>query len=81
MIKLRDLKADDAVHGKVTRISVAGAFLDVGAEVEGFIHISRLSPRSNRVEDLLTAGQEVELWVSSVDPAAERLELTMMRPV
>ena len=81
MIKLTDLKSDDAVQGKVTRTSVAGAFLDVGAEVEGFVHLSRLSPRSNRVEDVLSAGQEVELWVSSVDPAAERLELTMMRPI
>ncbi len=81
MIKLNELKADDAVHGKVTRVSVAGAFLDVGAEVEGFVHVSRLSPRSNRVEDVLSAGQELDLWVSTVDPNAGRLELTMIRPV
>ncbi|MFV1858259.1 MAG: S1 RNA-binding domain-containing protein [Anaerolineales bacterium] len=81
MIKLADFKADDDVRGKVTSIGVAGAFLDVGAEVEGFVHLSRLSPRSNRVEEVLTVGQEVELWVSKVDPAAERLELTMIRPI
>ncbi|MCZ6531252.1 MAG: S1 RNA-binding domain-containing protein [Chloroflexi bacterium] len=81
MIKLGDFKADDDVQGKVTRIGVAGAFLDVGAEVEGFVHISRLLPRSNRVEDVLTVGQEVELWVNKVDPATERLELTMIRPI
>lgn len=80
-MKLADLKADDAVKGKVTSIGVAGAFLDVGTDLEGFVHISRLSPRSNRVEDVLTVGQEVELWVSNVDPAAERLELTMVRPL
>ncbi|MFQ5942385.1 MAG: S1 RNA-binding domain-containing protein [Anaerolineales bacterium] len=81
MIKLSDLKADDPLQGKVSRINVAGAFLDVGAEVEGFVHISRLSPRSKRVEDVLAVGQELELWVSKVDPAAQRLELTMMRPI
>lgn len=81
MIKLTDLKSDDAVQGKVTSISVAGAFLDVGAEVPGFVHISHLSPRANRVEDALRVGQEVELWVASVDPAAARLELTMVRPI
>lgn len=81
MIKLSELKADDAVQGTVSKITVAGAFLGVGAEVEGFVHISRLSPRSKRVEDVLTVGQELELWVIKVDPAAQRLELTMVRPV
>ena len=81
MIKLTELKLDQAVEGKVTNIGVAGAFVDVGAEVDGFVHLSRLSPRSNRVEDVLTVGQAVELWVSSVDSDAARLELTMTRPV
>ncbi|MCH8338090.1 MAG: S1 RNA-binding domain-containing protein [Chloroflexi bacterium] len=81
MIKLTDLKSDQAVQGKVTSISVAGAFLEVGAEVQGFVHISRLSPRANRVEDALVVGQEVELWIANLDPAAKRLELTMVRPI
>lgn len=80
MIKLTDLKADEAVHGKVARIKVAGAFLDVGADSEGFLHLSRLLPRSNRVEDVLAIDQELELWVHKVDPEANRLELTMVRP-
>jgi len=81
MIKLADLKSDDAVKGTVTRISVAGAFLEVGAEAEGFVHISALSTRANRVEEALVVGQEGELWVASVDPSAEKLELTMVRPI
>lgn len=81
MIKLTELKTDDPVKGNVARITKAGAFIDVGAEVEGFVHLSRLSPRSNRVEDVLSDDQEVELWVSKVDSAAQRLELTMQRPI
>ena len=81
MTQLSELKKDDPVQGKVSRITKAGAFIDVGGSVEGFLHLSRLSPRSNRVEDVLSVAQEVELWVSKVDPAAERLELTMQRPV
>ncbi len=80
MIKLTDLNADDTVHGKVSSIKVAGAFIEVEAESEGFVHLSRLLPRSNRVEDVLTVGQELELWVHKVDPKAKRLELTMVRP-
>ncbi len=79
-MKLTDLKADDAVQGKVSSIKVAGAFVDVDAESEGFVHLSRLLPRSNRIEDVLTVGQELELWVHKVDPKAKRLELTMVRP-
>ena len=80
MTKLTDLKTDDAVQGKVSSIKVAGAFVDVGAESDGFVHLSRLLPRSNRVEDVLTVEQELELWVHKVDPDADRLELTMIRP-
>ena len=80
MTKLTELNVDDAMQGKVTRIKVAGAFVDVGAESEGFLHLSRLLPRSNRVEDVLTVDQELELWVHKVDPGADRLELTMVRP-
>jgi ribosomal protein S1 len=80
MTKLKDLNVDDTVQGKVSRIKVAGAFIDVGADSEGFVHLSRLLPRSNRVEDVLTVDQELELWVHKVDPKANRLELTMVRP-
>jgi ribosomal protein S1 len=80
MIKLNDLKPEEAVQGKISSIKVAGAFVDVGAESEGFLHLSRLLPRSNRVEEVLTVGQEIELWVHKVDPSANRLELTMVRP-
>jgi len=80
MIKLTDLNADDAVQGKVSSIKVAGAFIDIDAESEGFVHLSRLLPRSNRVEDVLDVGQELELWVHKVDSKAKRLELTMVRP-
>ncbi len=80
MTKLTELKTDDGVQGKVSSIKVAGAFIDVDAESEGFVHLSRLLPRSNRVEDVLTVGQELELWVHKVDPKAKRLELTMVRP-
>ncbi len=81
-IKLASLSPENALKGRVTGIELAGAFVDVGAEVKGFLHISRLQQGNvNRIEDVLSIGQEVEVWVSRVDPVAERLELTMLRPV
>lgn len=82
MTKISELNLNDPVHGTVKSISVAGAFIDVGAEVEGFVHISQLSSRKiNRVEDVLEVGKDVELWVRQIDPDAQKLELTLIRPV
>lgn len=80
--KLSDLKPGLRLSGKVTRVELAGAFVDVGAEREGFVHISMLAPKApHRVEDVVHPGQEVTVWVRKVDPAAGRLELSMVRPV
>jgi ribosomal protein S1 len=81
-IQLSDLKRGSKLTGQVTKIDLAGAFVDVGAECEGLIHISRLNRgHVNRVEDAIKAGEQVEVWVEICDPNAKRLELTMIRPV
>ena len=80
--KLENIQPGDRVSGTVTSVELAGAFVDIGVEAPGFLHISRLkSGKVNRVEDVLAPGQNVELWVSRVDPVAQRLELSMIRPV
>lgn len=80
--KLSELAPGDALSGTVSSIELAGAFVDVGAEVKGFIHISNIKAQKvNRVEDVLHSGQQVELWVRNVDQKAKRLELTMLRPI
>lgn len=79
---LSSLKPGDALSGTVVSLELAGAFVDVGAPANGFVHISKLQPRKvNRVDEVLEVGQQVQVWVSSVDADAERLELTMLRPV
>lgn len=81
-VKLSNLKPGDALKGTVASIELAGAFIDVDAPVNGFVHISSLDSRNvNRVDEVLQVGQDVEVWVSTVDPKANRLELTMIRPV
>ena len=81
-IRLSDLKRGSKLTGQVTKIELAGAFVDVGAECEGLIHISRLKRGPvNRVEDAVKAGEQIDVWVENSDPNAKRLELTMIRPV
>lgn len=81
-LRLNELKPGQQLAGKVTRIGLFGAFLDVGAETEGLAHISMLSPQKvNRAEDVLQLGQQVECWVHALDAGAGRLELTLVRPL
>jgi ribosomal protein S1 len=70
------------LEGKVTKIEMFGAFVDVGVGVPGLVHISMLRQgHVNRVEDAVQEGQSVEVWVHRVEPASGRLELTMIRPL
>ncbi len=79
---LKDLKPGTALEGVVTRIELYGAFVDVGLDHEGLVHISNLKrSHVNRVEDVVQPGQQVQVWVDKVDPSSGRLALTMVRPI
>jgi small subunit ribosomal protein S1 len=79
---LGELQVGQELEGTVTKVELFGAFVNIGAERDGLVHISNLrKERVNRVEDVVTAGQAVQVWVSKVDPASGRVELTMVRPV
>jgi ribosomal protein S1 len=80
--RLQDLKPGMPLAGKVTRLELSGAVVDVGLETPGLVHLSRLkSGRVNRVEEVVQVGQEVEVWVERVDATLGRLDLTMIRPL
>ncbi len=77
-----EIKAKDEFTGTVVKIMLAGAAVDIGVGVPGFIHISQLqSEKVNRVEDVLEAGQTIEVWVKRVYPKKDRIELTMIEPL
>ena len=66
------------VSGKVTRLETFGAFVDIGAGVEGLVHVSNLSRR--RVEnasDVLQKGQDVRVMVLEVRDGGKRIGLGM----
>lgn len=79
---LTEFSPDLELQGTVTRTELYGAFVDVGAEREGLVHISMLKKGNvKRVEDVVETGQKVTVWVHRVDPDAGRLELSMIQPV
>ena len=74
---LREIKPGENRTGKVTKILKFGAFVNIGG-VEGLIHINDLAwTRVRQVEDILTVGDMVEVYVKEVDLARDRLSLSL----
>ena len=73
--------------GKVIKVSLAGAVIDIGMEKPAVLHISQIVSPDNspvkRVEDILTVGGDVQVWVKRVmkKDGEERVELTMLQPL
>jgi len=64
-------------NGVVKKLVKFGAFVDIGG-VEGLIHISDLSwERVNSPEDVVKEGDNVEVFIGSVDREKERLSLIL----
>ncbi len=79
---LKELVPAQKLHGKISKIELFGAFVDVGLEQQGLIHISQLKRgQINRVEDIVKQGDEIDVWVLRVDPNADRLDLTLIKPL
>ncbi|MFU2362989.1 MAG: polyribonucleotide nucleotidyltransferase [Clostridiales bacterium] len=63
--------------GKVTKIMPFGAFINIGGGNEGLLHISKISSkRVEKVEDVLSVGDEVTVKVSEIDNQG-RINLNM----
>ncbi len=55
--------------GKVVRITDFGAFVEILPGVDGLVHISQLdSERVNKVEDVVSMGDEITVMVTDIDP-------------
>ena len=65
--------------GKVTRLERYGAFIDIGAERPGLLHVREMS--SGYVRDpseIVRIGDEVEVRILKLDRRRRRIDLTMM---
>jgi transcriptional accessory protein Tex/SPT6 len=69
------------LEGQVTNVELFGAFVDVGAEADGLVHISQISEDTvNRVADALNPGDAITVWVRKIDAENGRIDLTMIEP-
>ncbi|MBN2004161.1 MAG: S1 RNA-binding domain-containing protein [Anaerolineae bacterium] len=78
---IQELQPKMRLAGTITRTELYGAFVNVGLERDGLIHISHLAPkRVKKVTDQVKVGDEVTVWVLSVDADKGRVALTMVEP-
>jgi len=69
----------DICQGRVTNLCSFGAFVDLGG-LEGLVHVSELSwGRVEHPEDVLAAGQLVEVYVLNIDRERRRVGLSIKR--
>jgi hypothetical protein len=78
---VRDLRPGMTVEGIVTNVTKFGAFVNIGLQIEGMVHVSQLS--EEYVDDptlVVRVGQQVTARVLEIIPEKQRIALTL-RPL
>jgi small subunit ribosomal protein S1 len=76
---LESLRAGEVRHGVVSSLADFGAFVNLGG-ADGLIHLSELSwNRAAKPRDILKVGEEVDVYVLSVDREKKRIALSLKR--
>lgn len=71
------LKNGEKRKGVVKNIVKYGAFVDIGG-IQGLIHINDLAwERVKRVEDVVSVGDEIEVYIGNVDSKNRKLSLVL----
>ncbi len=74
----RDLKNGQTYTGTITRLENYGAFVDIGAEREGLVHISEIShDYVKQPSEKLTVGDEVQVQVLGFSKRKRRIDLSI----
>ena len=75
---VEQLEEGDAIKVIVSNIEPYGAFVDLGNDIEGFLHVSEISWDKNikHPKDYLDIGDEIDVEVIEIDPEARRLRVS-----
>lgn len=74
-----NLEVGDTIKVTISNIENYGAFVDIGNDIEGFLHISELSWDKNikHPKDCIKKGQEIDVEVIEINPSEKRLRVSL----
>jgi uncharacterized protein len=76
--KIEDIKPGMKLPGVITNVTAFGAFVDIGIQLDGLIHISEISDRFVKdPADILKVYQKVEVTVLDIDVVRKRINLSL----
>lgn len=77
-IAAEKFKKGDIVSGSVKRLASFGAFVEIAPGVEGLVHVSQIANRHVKSpNEVLKEGQTVNVKVLEVNPAEQRVSLSI----
>lgn len=77
-VEWRDLKEGQVYTGTVSRLESYGAFINIGAEREGLVHISELShDYVKQPSEVVSVGDEVQVQVLGYSKKKRRIDLSL----
>jgi len=73
------LEVGDTIKVTISNIEPYGAFVDLGNDIEGFLHISEISWDKNikNPKDHISEGQEIDVEVIEIDAKGHRLRVSL----
>ena len=76
-----ELDEGDTITVTVSNIEAYGVFVDLGNDIEGFLHISEISWDKNvkNPNDYLTVGEEIDVEVIEINPKTHKLRVSLKR--
>ena len=77
-LEWKEIEPDMVVKGKVVRLETYGAFVDIGAERPGMVHVSELTHGYVKTPgEIVKEGDEIEAKVIDVDRKKKQIKLSM----
>lgn len=77
-LEWKEIEPDMVVKGKVVRLEAYGAFVDIGAERPGMVHVSELAHGYVKTPgEIVKEGDEVEAKVLDVNRKKKQIKLSM----
>ncbi len=74
----KDLKPELVVKGKVVRLETYGAFIEIGAERPGLVHISEMAHGYVKTpQEVVKEGDELDVMVLDVDRKKKQIRLSI----